>query len=85
MGSLSPAYDTLSEEMQSELERLANMILEWLTVLLEKGKEADVFHYAESPKTKAYLIQSSLLASLLLNKVIKNDAYQIIQDGILKT
>lgn len=84
MGALSSAHDTLSEDMQTKLERMANMILEWLTTLLEKGKEANVFHYAESSKTKAYLIQSSLLASLLLNRVVNNDAYQIIQDGILK-
>lgn len=83
IGALSPVYDTLSNEMQSELERLANIILEWLTTLLAKGKEAGFFHYTEPPETKAYLIQSSLLASLLLNKVLKKDAYKMIENGIL--
>lgn len=83
IGALSPVYDTLSNEMKSELERLANMVLEWLTILLAKGREAGIFHYTELPETKAYLIQSSLLASLLLNKVLKKDAYKIIENGIL--
>lgn len=83
MGTLLPIYDTLSDSMKFELEQLANIILDWLTDLLTKGRETDVFHYEEPSKTKAYLIQSSLLASLLLNKVLKKDAYQIIHDGIL--
>lgn len=83
MGALLPVYDTLAVSMQAEVEQLANLILDWLTDLFAKGKEAGVFHYPESPKTKAYLIQSSLLASLLFNKVLKNSAYQTILDGIL--
>lgn len=83
MGALLPIYDTLSDSMKAELERLANMILEWLTDLFAKGKETNVFHYTESPKTKAYLVQSSLLASLLFNKVLSKDGYQTIHDSIL--
>lgn len=83
MGALSPAYDTLSDDMKMELERMGNRIIEWLNSLLERGKDAGAFNFPETPKTKAYLIQSSLLASLLLNKVLRNDAYEIIQEGIL--
>ena len=83
MGALSPAYDTLSDEMKVELERMGNLIIEWLTDLLEKGTKIGAFNFSETPQTKAYLIQSSLLASLLLNKVLRNDAYNIIQKGIL--
>lgn len=82
MGALSPVADTLSEDMQSELKKLASTIMEWFTNLLDNGKKAGVLNYPESPKTKAYLIQSSLLASLLFNKVLKNDSIRIIQEGI---
>lgn len=83
VGSLAPSYDTLPENMQKELEKLVNTILEWLTDLLEKGRESNVFSFTESPRTKAFMIHSALLSSLQMNKVLKNDVYKSIQDGLL--
>lgn len=84
MGALSSSVDTLSEEMKKELKRMAVTILDYLTVLLAKGKEEGVFSFDVDPKTKAYLVQSSLLASLLLDNVIGESTYKIIQNGVLE-
>lgn len=83
VGSLAPSYDTLPENMQKELEKLVNTILEWLTNLLDKGRENHVFSFTESPRTKAFMIHSALLSSLQMNKVLRNDAYKSIQEGLL--
>lgn len=83
MGALSSSFDTLSDEMKSELNKMANIIIDYLTELLAKGKEQGIFSFTEDPNTKAYLIQSSLLASLLLDKVMGNNTYELIQNGIL--
>lgn len=83
VGSLAPSYDTLPENMQKELEKLVNTILEWLTDLLDKGRDNNVFSFTESPRTKAFMIHSALLSSLQMNKVLKNDVYKSIQDGLL--
>lgn len=84
VGSLSPSYDTLPENMQKELKRLVNTILEWLTDLLNNGRENKVFSFIETPRTKAFMIHSALLSSLQMNKVLKNDVYKSIQEGLLK-
>lgn len=83
MGALSSSLDTLSDEMKIELKKMANMIIDYLTDLLTRGKEQKKISFTENPKTKAYLIQSSLLASLLLDKVMGNNTYELIQEGIL--
>lgn len=83
VGSLSPSFDTLPENMQKELQKLVNTILEWLKDLLKKGRKANVFSFTESPKTKAYIIHSALLSSLQMNKVLRNDVYKSIQEGLL--
>jgi len=83
VGSLAPSYDTLPENMQEELVGLVNTILEWLTELLEKGRESKVFSFRETPRTKAFMIHSALLSSLQMNKVLKNDVYKSIQEGLL--
>lgn len=83
VGSLAPSFDTLPENMQKELEKLVNLILEWLTELLDKGHENGIFSFKETPRTKAFMIHSALLSSLQMNKVLKNDVYKSIQDGLL--
>lgn len=83
VGSLAPSYDTLPENMQNELEKLVNTILQWLTDLLDKGRENKIFSFSESPRTKAFMIHSALLSSLQMNKVLKNDVYKSIQEGLL--
>jgi uncharacterized protein YvpB len=69
--------------MQKELEKLVNTILKWLTDLLTKGQESKVFSFTEAPRTKAFMIHSTLLSSLQMNKVLKNDVYKSIQEGLL--
>lgn len=83
VGSLSTSYDTLPENMQHELQNLVNTIIDWLTSLLTQGKECKEFTFSETPASKAYIIHSALLSSLLMNKVLRNDVYQLIQDDLL--
>lgn len=83
VGSLSPSYDTLPESMQKELKSLIDTIIGWLTALLAEGKENGSFIFAEDAATKAYMIHSALLSSLLMNKALKNDVYYLIQKGLL--
>ncbi len=83
VGSLSPSFDTLPENMQAELQKLVDTILQWLTDLLANGKEKSIFSFTESPHTKASMIHSTLLSALLMNKVLKNDIYENIQQGLL--
>lgn len=83
VGALAPSYDTLPESMQKKVQELVNIILKWLTELLDKGLQAKVFSFGETPRTKAFMIHSAVLSSLQMNKVLKNDICQTIQNGLL--
>lgn len=83
VGALAPSYDTLPDNMQRELQRLINRIIEWLTDLLDNGLRTNVFSFSETPRAKAYLVHSALLSSLQMNKVLNNDVYKSIQEGLL--
>ncbi len=83
VGSLSPSFDTLPKEMQKELQKLLNVILNWLTDLLTKGCKNNEFSFNETPRIKAFMIHSALLSSLQMNKVLRNDVYKSIQEGLL--
>ena len=83
VGALSPSYDSLPEEMQVKLHEVASSILLWLSAVLEEGKTLKVFQFTEDASTKAHAIISSLLASLLLQKVLSDQAFETIKQSIL--
>ena len=84
LGALCPVFETLPPKMQIELKKLSDHILEWLENLLSKGRDNGIFHFNGTTKSKAYLIQSTLIASLLLNKVCSYNIYDDIVEELLK-
>ncbi|UOE50630.1 TetR/AcrR family transcriptional regulator [Mucilaginibacter sp. SMC90] len=83
MGALSAVFHTLTTEMQERLQLIANIFLNKLTEVLKLGKAAGEFNFLESPEVKACMVQSSLISSLLLDRVLKNNAFQLIEGEIL--
>jgi AcrR family transcriptional regulator len=83
MGAFSSVSGTLSEDMQQELKKLASDSLSELTTILTKGKEAGDFSFKETPEAKAYLIQSALIASLLLDRVLQNNGFEQIEKELI--
>ncbi len=83
VGSLSPSYDTLPENMQKELKKLINAIIDWLTSVLSKGRENGEFTFIDEPHSRAYVIHSAMLSALLMNKVLRNDVYKSIQNSLM--
>lgn len=70
IGSLGSDFDTLNETTKTELKRMTEIILKWLTNILVTGKEKKIFVFNEDPQSKAFLIFSSLVASLQLSRVM---------------
>ncbi len=86
VGSLSPDYNTLSETTKAELKRMIEIILKWLTDLLDKGRTKNVFAFNDDPQSKALSIFSSLVASLqlsgIIDKIDYKSFYQLILDDL---
>ncbi|SMD34841.1 transcriptional regulator, TetR family [Reichenbachiella faecimaris] len=85
MGALSSSSDSLPEAMQSKLGDLATYILDRLTLTLKQGLQIGEFNFPEEPRAKAQLIISSLLSSLLLDRVMKEDVFDSIKKSIVQS
>lgn len=83
VGSFSPDFKTLDESTQKELTKMVEMILNWLSGLLEKGKTSNVFSFADNADSKALVIFSSLVASLQLSGVLNRLDYKSYYQSIL--
>jgi AcrR family transcriptional regulator len=83
VGSLSPDYNTLNESTKVALTNMIEIILKWLTELLENGKAKKVFFYYCEPEIKAFAIFSSLVASLQMACIFDKIDYKSYQQSIL--
>lgn len=84
IGSLGPDFNTLNETTRIELKKMTDVILKWLTDLLAKGKELNVFAFEEEPRSRALHIFSTLVASLQLARIVDSMDYKVIQQSIIQ-
>jgi AcrR family transcriptional regulator len=84
VGSLGPEYNTLNDTTKSELKRITELILSWLSDLLSKGKEKGIFSFRQDPKNKSIILLSSLVASLQLSRILDKVDYKSISQSIIE-
>jgi len=85
MGALSASVEALPESMQGKLNEMGKYILDRLTLTLKEGLQKGEFHFPEEPRAKAELIISSLLSSLLLERVMKEKVFDSIKNSIIQS
>jgi TetR/AcrR family transcriptional regulator, transcriptional repressor for nem operon len=56
VGSLATDWKTVEPKMRAELKILATKILDWVTEILEEGKQKKAFAFDMKPRTKALMI-----------------------------
>jgi TetR/AcrR family transcriptional regulator, transcriptional repressor for nem operon len=84
VGSLGPDFNTLSETTKTELLKMTEIIIRWLTDILTGGKKKKIFSFTEDPHNKAIIIFSSLVASLQLSRIVDKLDYKGVYQTIIE-
>ena len=82
-GSLTPEYRTFADEMQEKVREMCKGILEWVTVILEKGRREKNLHFEGTPGDRALIVLSVLLSSLLLSGVLGTEIFDRMVNQML--
>ncbi|NJK94869.1 MAG: TetR/AcrR family transcriptional regulator [Bacteroidetes bacterium] len=83
VGSLGPNIESLNEPTRIELKRMTEIIISWLTGLLNSGREKGIFAFRGEAHERALLILSSLVAGLQLARILDKTDFKIIYQAIL--
>jgi AcrR family transcriptional regulator len=83
-GSLTPDFLTLPAPMQQKVKQMCEIILAWMTEVLEKGRKDGTLAFEGEAKSRALLVISSLLSSLLLARVMGKEVFTKMLDQLLK-
>ncbi len=83
IGSLGPDLNTLNESIRSELKKMTERILQWLSCILKNGLEKGIFSFKGDPKDRALLIFSNMVAGLQLARILEKTDFKAIHQAIL--
>jgi AcrR family transcriptional regulator len=83
VGSLATDLNTLDESIKDELKLFAQLVLNWLTEVLTEGKEQKIFDFEISPRTKALMIITNMVAIVQLSRLTDINDFEIVKDTIL--
>lgn len=84
VGSLGPNIESLNEPTRSELKKMTQSIVLWLTGILNSGREKNIFKFKGEARERALLILSSLIAGLQLARILEKTDFKIIYQAILE-
>ncbi|KFF10835.1 TetR/AcrR family transcriptional regulator [Flavobacterium hydatis] len=84
VGSLATDLNTLDETIKSELQIFAALVINWLTEVLTEGKELKIFDFESSPRTKALMIITNMVAIVQLSRLTNENDFVIVKETILK-
>ena len=83
VGSLATDLYTVDPEIQDELKKLVDNILDWITDVLQEGKKKKVFHFSTAARTQALMITTSMLASVQLTRLTSQQDFERIKEGVI--
>ena len=84
VGSLCTDLNTVEEPVKTELKLVAEMILDWVTSILKEGREEKLFKFNMTPRTKALLIISNMMAMVQLCRLTGRSSFDTVKDAVIK-
>ncbi len=84
VGSLATDLNTVDLKIANELKTFADEILNWVTTILDEGKTSGVFSFQCSPRTKALMVITNMLAALQLSRLTNEEDFYTIRNEVIK-
>lgn len=84
VGSLATDLNTVDGNIKQELKLFSQMVLEWVTKILEEGKQQNEFQYTISSRAKALMIITNILAIVQLARLTEENDFELIRSAIIQ-
>ncbi len=84
VGSLATDLNTVDEAIKKELKIFAALVLEWMTQVLAEGKKQKIFEFTSTPRTKALMVITNILAIIQLSRLTGPQDFDTVKETILK-
>jgi len=83
-GAFTPEYVTLPYELQGSVRRMCEVIIDWMSACLEKGRREGSLYFQGDSSDRALLVMSTLFSSLIMSRVMGSEIFDRMIDQQLK-
>jgi AcrR family transcriptional regulator len=83
IGSFATDWNSMEAEVQKEVKKFTDKVLDWLTSTLDKGKDASLLKFNGSARTEALKIITNMFAGTQLARITGSEDFASIKDSIL--
>lgn len=83
IGSFATDWNSMESEVQTEVQDFTNKVLNWLTTILDNGRNEELLNFDGNPKTEALRILTNMFAGTQLARITGSDDFASIKDSIL--
>jgi AcrR family transcriptional regulator len=84
VGSLATDLNTVDNNVKNELKDFVERVLNWVTEILADGKKKKIFEFQTTPRTKAIMIITNILAIVQLSRLTRDEDFEIVKENILQ-
>lgn len=84
VGSLATDLNTVDNNVKNELKDFVEIVLNWVTEILADGKKQKIFEFQSTPRTKAIMIITNILAIVQLSRLTNDEDFEIVKETILQ-
>ncbi|MCY3413842.1 MAG: TetR/AcrR family transcriptional regulator [Candidatus Heimdallarchaeota archaeon] len=81
-GVMVAEFNTLTEEIQNELNSFISVYFSWLEAILEKGKSNGTFTFSNSAYNKALYITSAVQGAVMMARAMNKEYFEIVVNQI---
>ncbi len=82
VGSLATDFNTLDKKIKNKLKIFSDNMLDWVSEFLQEGRDSNLFQFEGSPRTKAMMIISNMLAIVQLSRLTGDKDFKTVKDTI---
>lgn len=84
VGGMAAEFHSFEAPVQKELKAVVQYITERLADILEEGRKQKVFAFKETPRTKALLVVTNMIAALQLERIMGKKEFTDIYQAVIK-
>ena len=84
IGAFSTDWNSINEDTQGLLRTFTNLVIDWLSEVLQKGLDTGAFNFANAPRAEALRVLTNIFAAAQLSRITDSQDFILVKESIIR-
>ena len=80
IGAFSTDWNSINEDTQGLLRTFTNLVIDWLSEVLQKGLDTGAFNFANAPRAEALRVLTNIFAAAQLSRITDSQDFILVKE-----